>query len=636
MIAKKATKPGRCKCEFEYGEQTLLLLSDDGKTLLGCEKCPSDAVQAKLLRVTRPNAPWRSHTGPKKYRCDACGGWHDPGGYRLPISVQGREYPLICGCSNCPDLTPAEKVRATASLSEEDRRKIADKEAALAARRFTDEEAKDPAARRARMGNWSRALDVLRQDWQVLGEIAAKRQINLDRLASAFEVRCFESPALAACAETTLVNAFRTAVELGVYPGKGPTALAYLIPMGDEATLRPGYKLWADLILNLPGVMSLQTGIVWRCEEILGLRAAAYHKAKRAAMAAIKQGKPQAIQTAQAMLQIAEAETQRRGAEMLDKLQRRDLTAETPKEAAENRALCAALALTDETAGMNWWEWEWFRYVGGGERLAFLDIPSPGIWQRPAMCNALGVVPSAAFAMVHRRGADNVVRLVDAKTVMLIAVKGKNARLNDKGGLDGDVWGDDQSAPHMWAKTALIQVATHGELPLRQADPERVTILERIDEGATTSDDVQAAVSLYTSIGDLAVARAAEIRGRARPAAVRGPTVERPALPDHGEPEEPFEWPEEDREPVPILVGEARTEAPAAASASAAAPTSDDVPSAEDLAALETNVGPEYVAAARAKLRLSAGANLARLSAEDRSAYARALEANLPPDERRW
>ena len=70
--------------------------------------------------------------------------------------------------------------------------------------------------------------------------------------------------------------------------------------------------------------------------------------------------------------------------------------------------------------------------------------------------------------------------------------------------------------------------------------------------------------------------------------------------------------------------------------ARAAWTASADGARAEDLAALETNVGPEYVAAARAKLRRCAGANLARLSAEDRSAYARALEANLPPDERRW
>lgn len=642
MIAHKANKPGKCPaCHQDYTAGVLLLLADDKKEIKGCAACPSLATRARIARLSTPRLQWEAHTSDKNkpFLCEGCRKWGQVGTMRARVRLEGEKYAVTVACGDCPDLTAAEKVAIAAGMSDEDKARQERKEAEARLKNFTPEELDDPEALQRRTGSWAAAWEVIQRDPSIK-ETAKRRKMDPIRLGSAFALASMGSPGLRAANHLSHVNAYQAALELGVYPAKGPLALAYLIPRGEDVVLQPGYKLWADMVHTLRDVTGVETGIAWKCEVLLGNLAAPYHAVQRAAQAALRQGKSFDLR----LVEAARHQAQKRGAELLAQLQKPMPEGKTVSavEAANLLALRAALEMTTLSAGAEWFDFEWFRHHEPSHLLV-QHLPPPGTWERPRLDNAKGIVPAAAWALVRRtRGHNDVVMIVDAQTVMEIAVKGRNAKLNSAGGLDGDVWGENQSAGWMWRKTALIQATIHGQLPLRDADPERMELLQHLEvlDATQVNEDEVGAARVYSTVTEAANDRAAAYRRQAAQAQRPQPAVavvERPALTDGGEPEEPFEWPEErELEPVRDEVEQPAPAAAMAASAVSAGEASGDAPSAAELADLERMVGPDCAAAARSRLRLTAAANLDRLSPEERRQLAGHLEVNVPPDERRW
>lgn len=618
MKLHNANGPGQCSvCKKDYPKGFVLLISDD-KRQVGCGACTALPVVAKIARLSARGLRWEPHTKDKKFKCESCGSWNEPGKMKALLRIQGQQWPVCVACEQCPDLTEQDRAAIAAGMTDADKKRLEDKAAAEKARRLTDEEARDPAALRTRQGNWPRAWDALQHEREaVLEPLAAKRGIDLARLKSAFEVLAVETPAIAACTEMSLLRAYKTCLELGVYPGRGPLALAYLIPRADELTVQSGYKLYADLVLTLQGTAGLATGVAWRCEQVLGNLAAPYHAVLRAAKEASRQQRPFNPEAVTEASRVVRA----RGAQVLEST--RQLPAPpSARDAVERAALVSALELDLLTAGMEWFEWEWFRYHAPSD-LVVLDLPGPGVWDRPRFDNQRGVVPSAAWARVARRGASAVAEVVDWETVFAIAQKGGNAKANKEGGLDGSVWGDNQSCTWMWAKTALVQASTHGRLPLRAADPERMALLERLDLPEVEAQD-NAPVRAYATLAEAAVARAAELRApRSAPAPVAAPQA--PQI-EESPPDDYFE-PVEQRELVPVEEPPAPADPPTAAPGPERAAESPlaRVRRYKDL------VGEDIFAEALRELRIKEK-DLERFTPMDLIGLAKKLSAEIHPD----
>lgn len=646
MKLHKSTKPGTCDiCRKEYAAGFTLLLSDDNK-LMGCRNCTALPIVAKIARLSTRELRWETHTKEKKFKCEACGNWNEPGTRKALQRIEGQQWQVCVACEKCPDLTEVDRAAIAAGITDADRKKLSDKEAAERGRHLTDEEAKDPKALRTRQGNWPRAWDALQHERDaVLVPLAEKRHISLERLKSAFEVLAIETPAIAGCTEMSLMRAFKTCLELGVYPGKGPLALAYLIPRADELTVQSGYKLYADLVLTLPGVSGLVTGVAWKCEQVLGNLAAPYHAILRAAREAARQQRPFNPDA------IAEAArvVRGRGQKVLD--QARALPQPTglgaARELANRQALIAGLEIDLVTGGMEWFEWEWFRWHAPSD-LVVIDFPPPGIWSRPRFDNQRGVLPDAAWARVTRRGASAVAEVVDWETVLVIAQKGGNAKANKDGGLDGSVWGDNQSCTWMWAKTALVQASTHGRLPLRAADPERMALLEHLDLAEPDSVD-NAPMRAYTTLAEGATDRAAQFRAQAQAERAasqsQAPQIEEMPPEDYFEPEEERELVETRHEPSPEPAAQAAPAPRATRQRAAPQPAQADQAHAEPQAAgqgqelplqkltrYRTTLGEDIFASACRDLNLDVYAMLASYSAADVGRLIKSLAAEVHPD----
>lgn len=517
MKAHRANKPGKCgTCQHEYGPGTALLLSDDSKELIGCERCPSLPVKVKLKKAMEGDKlSWQVHDKDKRFKCENCGSWNEPGSMKLSARIDGGpNWPVVIACPQCRDLTPIDiaalKIGPQGAAAE----KVEKAKAKAEAQNWTVDQANDANRREAMVGNWAPAAALLSHD-PTLAETAAKRNMDLPRLVSAFVTAAMLDPALAACTAASWVIAFRQALELGIYPSKGALALGYLIARADVVCLQVGYKAASDIVLSLPDVTGLNTGIYWPCEAQLGNLAAPYHEARRHARACLARGNPPPVGLLDESAKAVEARGKTVLARCVERLAAAKVDPANPTAAdrvahANLLALHAALSLDPFEAGKDWWEWEWFRYVASDD-LIILDVPPPGIWQRPSLNNAAGIVPAAAWALVRVRGRrDSVAEVIEAPLVMAIAAKGGNGQVNKSGGMSGSVWGDDVSAYWMWCKTALLRAAVHGRLRLRDVDPDRARILEMLEPG---DPDAQPVAAVHTDLTSYAWARSAELRG---------------------------------------------------------------------------------------------------------------------------
>lgn len=562
MKAHRATKPGTCgTCQQEYRPGTNLLLSDDAKDLIGCDLCPSLQIKVKIKKAAEGDRlTWQVHDKDKRFKCENCGSWNEPGSMKLSTRIEGQQWPVVIACPQCRDLTPIDKAALKLGPQGAAAERVEKAKAKAEAQNWTVEQANDAARREAMVGNWAPAAALLSHD-PTLAETAAKRNMDLPRLVSAFVTAAMLDPALAACTAASWVIAFRQALELGIYPAKGALALGYLIARGDTVCLQVGYKAASDIVLSLPDVTGLNTGIYWPCEAQLGNLAAPYHEARRHARACLARGNPPPA----GLLDEAAKDIEARGRAILARCVERLAAAKVDpaKPTAADRvahanllALHAALSLDPFEAGKDWWEWEWFRFVASDD-LIVLDLPTPGIWERPTMNNAAGIVPAAAWALVRVRGRrDSVAEVIEAPRVMAIAAKGGNGQINKSGGMTGSVWGDDQSAYWMWCKTALLQAAVHGRLRLRDVDPDRARILEMLEPG-----DPEAQPTLPAQHSDLASyawARAGELRQQGAgagqpsvPADRRLPVDDTPPVLDIPDPAAA----QPERVPVPVVAG---------------------------------------------------------------------------------
>lgn len=613
MKAHRASKPGKCgTCQQEYKPGAALLLSDDGKDLIGCELCPSLQIKVKLKKsIEGDRLSWQVHDKDRKFKCENCGNWNEPGAMKLTARIDGGpNWPVVIACPQCKDLTPIDRAALKLGPQGAAAEKAEKARAKTEAQNWTVEQANDAGRREAMVGNWAPAAALLSHD-PTLPETAAKRNMDLPRLTSAFVTAAMLDPALAACTAASWVIAFRQALELGIYPTKGALALGYLFARGDTACLQVGYKAASDIVLSLPDVTGLNTGIYWPCEAQLGNLAAPYHEARRHARACIAKGHAPPAGAIDEAAKVVEARGKATLARCIERLHAAKVDPEKPT--AQDRinhanllALYAALKLDAFEAGRDWWEWEWFRWVAGDD-LIVLDLPAPGIWARPTMNNAAGVVPAAAWALVRLRGRrDSVAEVIEAPRVMAIGVKGGNGTINKAGGMAGSVWGDDQSADWMWRKTALLQAAVHGRLRLRDVDPDRARVLEMLEPG-----DPEAQPTLPTQHADLASyawARAGELRqqapasGQVVPADRRLGVDDAPPVLDI--PDEPSQQTER------VLV-----------------PASSGAPSVAELQELVMSMNEARVDAAFESAGIPSGVPVGELTSEQRAQVAAALRA---------
>lgn len=611
MKVRNSTKPGKCStCQREYQPDTPLLLSDDGKELIGCSHCPSLQIKVKIKKAVEgdrlrwePNDRW--------FKCDNCGSKNEAGTMRLLSKIDDKWVRIAC--PQCRDLTPIDLAALKLGPQGAAAEKAEAKKRLTEAQTWTVEQANDAGRREQMVGSWAPAAALLSHD-PTLAETAARRKMDLGRLTSAFVTAAMLDPALAACTPASWVIAFRQALELGIYPSKGALALGYLIARGDVVCLQVGYKAASDIVLSLPDVSGLNTGVYWRCEAVLGNTAAQYHAAIRTARQSLARGQapPPGLVEAAARAVAERGEAMRK--RLLERLAAAKVEPARPSATeqlkhAHDLALLAALSIDPIDAGKEWYEWEWFRYVAADD-LIVLDLPPPGIWARPTYNNAAGVVPAAAWALIRVRGKrDNVAEVIEAPRIMSIAAKGGNGKIEASGGMSGSVWGDDTSCDWMWRKTALLQAAVHGRLRLAEVDPERAQILEMLEPADPEAATARGA-STHVDLASFAWARAAEISGRAT-----APTTEqrRPAPDTHqlpvddsppvlDIPEQPVAQPE--RVPVPVVAG---------------------VPSVEQLRDLISEGEVSRADAAFEAAGIPPGVPLSELSSEQREQIARHL-----------
>lgn len=543
-----AKSAGECSaCHQSYAPGTVLLVTGSGNDakLIGCANCQSLMIKAKIARVSGKSKPYPSDRD--KYKCEACGKWENAGTGKITFKakIEGEQYTKIVGCGQCPDLSPAEQGKIAAGPSEEQQRTIGQKQAQQEhARTQRAPETADEAL--VKLGNWAEAMKTLALD-PTLEVMARRRKMDLNRLYSAFSAQAIRDINCNGASVDSWITAFRDALQLGTYPGKGPFAESYLIAryskeiQMQEVSLQAGYKCVAAVILTVPGT-NIKVGTAWPCQAILGNLAAPYHtavrqlrRAEKEASALLKVGiyDPRPVEAAKQELREAAEQVKANGAKMLARIP-------ADVKDANQRSMRDALNISAETHGRDWFTWEWYRFHGPTD-LLIQDYPSATFWKPPALRNSDGQVPSLACCLIERRNAPPIACEIPSDQVIAIAVKGRQATMNGKGGLNGTVWGDDLGAHHMWHKTALLQLALHGRFPLREIDPERAAILSRSE--ATQEEQDAGGSYLAATVADAARHQSAVLRQRQHPV---------PQLGDGGAPGEDIEWDDREQEYAPV------------------------------------------------------------------------------------
>lgn len=542
-----AKSAGECTaCHQSYAPGTVLLVTGDGKDakLLGCANCQSLQIKAKIARVSGQARAYPCDRD--KYKCEACGKWDNAGKGKIifKVKIDGEKYPSIAACENCSDLSPAERAKIAAGPTDSQRATLDDKSKQAEHTRTQKAPENEEEALR-RLGTWAEAAKTLAMD-PTLPAMAKRRGMDLSRLMSVFANQATRDLNSRDATMDSWMTAFRDALQLGTYPSKGSFAESYLITRKNskldafEVTLQTGYKCVSSVILSVRGT-KIQKDIVWPCQAVLGNLAAPYHaavrnlrRAEKARDQAYLRGlwDPRPVEEAKDEVQQAEQTVIAAGEKMLARIAA-DVTD------ANQKALRAALALKPEIIGRPWYSWEWYRFHQPTD-LLILDYPSAAFWSPPEMRNQDGVIPSAACCLIERQGAPPIAIEVPADTVKQIAVKGRNATINGKGGLTGDTWGDNQGSHWMWEKTALIQLAVHGRFPLREIDPERAAILSRTE---AAQEEETGGSYLAATVADAARHQSERLRQRQHPV---------PQLEDGGAPGEEFEWDEREPEHVPV------------------------------------------------------------------------------------
>jgi hypothetical protein len=545
IVLKQSTKPGECgACNQTYPEKHAILVQRNGDTfdVVGCEACGDAKIRARVARLS--GVKW--YPAEKKYKCESCGKWDEQfagamvGKAKIPNHAFTGMSVVVC--RQCPDLTPAESAKIKAGPTEDQTRNTEQKN--QQANHARNQKAPTtPEEAEAKLGNWAEAAKTLSMD-PILPQMARRRGMDLGRLMSCFAAQAIRDINCCNASVDSWTTAFRDALQLGTYPGKGPFAESYLIARFNstlqmqEITLQAGYKCVAAVILTAPGT-NIKPGVAWPCQAILGNLAAPFHaavrnlrRAEKAAEALLRNGiyDPRPVEAAKAEVIEAANAVKAAGKKMLDRIP-------ADIKDANQQAMRNALLITAETHGRDWFTWEWYRFHAPTD-LLIQDYPSATFWKPPAIRNSEGQVPSLACCVIERRGAPPIACEIPADQVLAIAVKGRQATQNGKGGLNGTVWGDDLGCHHMWHKTALIQLAVHGRFPLREVDPERAAILSRT-EAAQSETDEGGGSYLAVTVADAARHQSQRLRQQMHP---------EPAQLGVEEQEDPFEW--EEREPV--------------------------------------------------------------------------------------
>lgn len=373
------------------------------------------------------DAKWYAKIGDRKAKCDGCGKWWQPGEKFAMAALPkvGDDFPRKPGCSACCELPPTIR-RQLEALTAPD----------------------GGAGNASEAIGWQGARRGIAEQ-PALQAACKDAGISFAALLSAFDRLAITDSLKSVHAGWS--EAFHLACTLGVIPGTGPTATAYLIPRGGIIRLELSYKGLCDLV-HKAGAAYIHAEPVWEAESRLGTLVSEYHECP----------------TEERALALRR---------LLDRAERiREHLTSSPTTEQGRRLLDAFLI--DDLSGRPWYEYRWFRYVespdGDAAPVLIADYPQPPIWSKPRADNDAREprYPVGFYARGKMKGGAVGSVFLPFSEVIARGIRGRNIRATPETDPRAFVTAGRSETPYdtdldqMGRKAALRDLLTHGRLPV--------------------------------------------------------------------------------------------------------------------------------------------------------------------------